>query len=503
MNFYFYIHKKENQAGLFYSLNDSNHDIIYCDISTELANSYYRKHNLFILKSYRYTHDMSLKIDNEYVSTNELIDVFQSEEHYMIIFNKTNCILEKYLIKNNDIHCIDYFSLDEEWTQKKHNQLLIFCKDCFIFDNDIETKIINYSISCHLDKQGNQTFINHYLFMMNKLSSFKNMGQVWLYENMVKNISQYLIFKNDDFYYLSEKMAKVNIGIDNILYQIHPLYTNNWNIIDNPKLNGVNKKYVDMFPEDVNVDILSQMYSHDKIGPNGMNIIYEFVELVKKINPNLSFNVVVQIYYVIDEINITPKNLVNYLAKNIFYNSSSFYELMRHLGASISSLYKIYDTIEMAKQLGYEVNKDILNNVEILHDEYSQQILELRHKENEENFIKECKNNLELLNYEPLSEKYTIIAPLERKDLDNEGRNMRNCVASYYNKVASGKSKILFMRQREFVDKSYITVEFNKHNNAVQFYRKANRAVSQEEESFIREWEYNIQNNIRTIERKC
>ena len=33
MNFYFYVYKKENQAGLFYSSNDSNQDIVYCDVN--------------------------------------------------------------------------------------------------------------------------------------------------------------------------------------------------------------------------------------------------------------------------------------------------------------------------------------------------------------------------------------------------------------------------------------------------------------------------------------
>lgn len=74
---------------------------------------------------------------------------------------------------------------------------------------------------------------------------------------------------------------------------------------------------------------------------------------------------------------------------------------------------------------------------------------------------------------------------------------MHNCVASYFNRVVDNTSKIYFMRKKSYIDSSFITVELNSFNEAIQYKRKGNRAVSKKEAKYIKEWVSNIKNNER------
>lgn len=79
---------------------------------------------------------------------------------------------------------------------------------------------------------------------------------------------------------------------------------------------------------------------------------------------------------------------------------------------------------------------------------------------------------------------FEIVVPTEALQLVDEGAQMSHCVASYVTKVAKGKSIVLFLRNRDNLDKSLVTVEITgTHINHAT--GKANRDLDKEELAFI------------------
>jgi hypothetical protein len=60
--------------------------------------------------------------------------------------------------------------------------------------------------------------------------------------------------------------------------------------------------------------------------------------------------------------------------------------------------------------------------------------------------------------------KYTIIEPKSTGDIFKEANQMHNCVASYIDRIIEGRTKIVFMREKENIDDSLVTVEVKKRS---------------------------------------
>jgi hypothetical protein len=82
---------------------------------------------------------------------------------------------------------------------------------------------------------------------------------------------------------------------------------------------------------------------------------------------------------------------------------------------------------------------------------------------------------------------YRFIYPCCIDDIKDEAAQQNNCVASYIDRVLDGKCHILFLRNKDSIDKSLVTLEV-RHNEIVQAKRKFNYAVSAEEQEAIDEW---------------
>lgn len=98
---------------------------------------------------------------------------------------------------------------------------------------------------------------------------------------------------------------------------------------------------------------------------------------------------------------------------------------------------------------------------------------------NEERFNKRI-NELRL--YEVETEHYKLVAPTSVNDIINEGKALKHCVASYIDYVIEGTSAIMFVRSKENLNKSFVTVEFNG-NKANQVKGFANSKVQNAEVS--------------------
>jgi len=82
---------------------------------------------------------------------------------------------------------------------------------------------------------------------------------------------------------------------------------------------------------------------------------------------------------------------------------------------------------------------------------------------------------------------YSIILPTSTVDIVDEGINQSHCVASYVDKVLDNKTLILFMRRKESLGESLITIEV-KDKTISQAKGFANRRPTQTEDAFIKQW---------------
>lgn len=98
------------------------------------------------------------------------------------------------------------------------------------------------------------------------------------------------------------------------------------------------------------------------------------------------------------------------------------------------------------------------------------------------------KKNLEKYLYE--NDELKVVIPESPNDLINEGENQHNCVASYIKEHANKKTNILFIRKKNNIDESYITIELDEVNKCIlQARYKYNKDVSDPaDRAFIDEW---------------
>ena len=82
---------------------------------------------------------------------------------------------------------------------------------------------------------------------------------------------------------------------------------------------------------------------------------------------------------------------------------------------------------------------------------------------------------------------YCVIVPTSTKDIIAEGTANSNCVASYLDKILKEETYLMFMRLKEEMDKSLITLEY-KQGKLVQMKGAYNRACSEDETKFIEKY---------------
>ncbi|PAV30273.1 hypothetical protein CIL05_07335 [Virgibacillus profundi] len=95
-------------------------------------------------------------------------------------------------------------------------------------------------------------------------------------------------------------------------------------------------------------------------------------------------------------------------------------------------------------------------------------------KKNWEKKVKEHKK------YEYNYKGYKLFPPQEPEDLVKEGNALSHCIGSYIRNVTNGSSTILFLRNKEEVDKSLVTVEL-RDGMITQARGKMNQDVTEEQ----------------------
>lgn len=106
-----------------------------------------------------------------------------------------------------------------------------------------------------------------------------------------------------------------------------------------------------------------------------------------------------------------------------------------------------------------------------------------RKKEYDEKIFSSRYNNI----YSYTGKKYSIVEPTCTKDIVDEGVALHHCVGSYVDRIIAGKTMIVFLRESENLNKSYITVEI-KGKEIVQIQGKCGKDITEEEKNFLKEY---------------
>ncbi len=89
--------------------------------------------------------------------------------------------------------------------------------------------------------------------------------------------------------------------------------------------------------------------------------------------------------------------------------------------------------------------------------------------------------------YEYEGEKYTIIMPKDAIDIEKEAYRQSNCLDRYVHRVLKGETDVLFLRRKDDISRSYVTMEI-RNNMIVQVKGRFNVVPSDEVLDFLEEY---------------
>lgn len=103
-------------------------------------------------------------------------------------------------------------------------------------------------------------------------------------------------------------------------------------------------------------------------------------------------------------------------------------------------------------------------------------------------FHEETFQNRIKLGMEYTYKDWCVIYPKATQDIKDEAVQQNNCVASYIDRVIDGNCDILFMRKKDSLNKSLVTLEV-KNGKVIQAKGKFNRDCNEEERQIIKKYE--------------
>lgn len=106
----------------------------------------------------------------------------------------------------------------------------------------------------------------------------------------------------------------------------------------------------------------------------------------------------------------------------------------------------------------------------------------LKHQFDEEKF----KNRINL-DMEHTFGDYRFIYPKCIQEIKDESVQMSNCVSSYVQRVIDGQCHILFLRRKDSLDKSLVTIEV-RNNKIVQALQRYNHPLTSEQKEVVDKW---------------
>ena len=189
---------------------------------------------------------------------------------------------------------------------------------------------------------------------------------------------------------------------------------------------------------------------------------------------------------------------------NIRNNKSYFSRLVDDFGYNSKRLMLYIDQLNLS-QKRRTVCRDIFDYADMMNQLYNDFDrypinLSAAHKQAikeynrfETNYDENAYSKRNILEYECEIDGFKFIYPRKVSEIQAEGKNQHNCVATYINRVLKEDCHIMFMRPVDNIKHSYITLEI-RNNRIVQAMRKYNQYPSKEEWEVINKWNEKYKN---------
>lgn len=153
----------------------------------------------------------------------------------------------------------------------------------------------------------------------------------------------------------------------------------------------------------------------------------------------------------------------------------------------IDKFYIYKDYLKFIEKLGFDM-KDTKylypKNLVELHNKFEQ---ELSIKENIEIITKIYERFLDLSNYIYEDDKYIIYPAPQFEAFEEESRMQHNCVRQYAESYANSETEIYFMRDKNNIEESLVTVEY-RDGIIIQQQQKSHEKTTEEQAEFLNKW---------------
>ena len=219
----------------------------------------------------------------------------------------------------------------------------------------------------------------------------------------------------------------------------------------------------------------------------------EYLSFIKKYD--LSF----KIYHALLISDVFDYNFLKYFEMNMYrknlekrkYNYKKIKEYFDINNIEYDHLSEYFDYLDFAKKLGYNMkDKKVIYplNLKEEHDRLSKMYEVASNKINNKN-IKKLSKRLDSNCYE--DDKYIIYPAHSVEEIIDESKMQNNCVKTYIEKYSNNETQIYFMRKKDNIKKSFVTIEV-VNGKVVQAKFKNNESISHDIEMILKKWEQNI-----------
>lgn len=195
-----------------------------------------------------------------------------------------------------------------------------------------------------------------------------------------------------------------------------------------------------------------------------------------------------------------PKRLMDYLYRDI-YNQGEELDFDSSWGNG-GALGDFYDYVKMNREMKKDFEK-YPRYLATMHNIALKNYQLVEDKIIEEKFAERVKE-LKSIKLEYIGDDHCIILPKNSKDLINEGQSLSHCVASYYKRMASGETNIVFLRKKNNIKESLVTIEVNIDENSkhsiVQAKGRSNSAPQKAEYDFIKKYLDHLNKEIQNVD---
>ena len=328
-----------------------------------------------------------------------------------------------------------------------------------------------------------------YDIINNKNNSFKELSKslvedenfsnnVWLYVDNLDKLKNTDVYKYSNIWLLKDYFNNNIFDLYNITY--YPVYTREFEYLVKMELYnlaidgcaylnkgnsfksvfGVDKKYYNFMKE---INITTSLFKALQLYPT-----YD-IELLKFIDNYCCYFNELKKY-------VDIKKLKEYFDKQ---------KLLKE------NINEYYDYIEWCIKLKLNIkNRKVLFPKDFMeeHDRLEKQII-INKDSKINNKIESISKILSINVYE--DDKYVIFPASSIDSLLDESRQMHNCVRTYVEKYGNNECQIYFMRYKDNINKSLITIEVNG-NKVVQAREKYNKNISEEERKIINRFENSL-----------